>query len=79
MEGGPALLEQQVAERVDDEQLGLGEEGELVVELAAGLSPGECAEVCRRGDDLYRVARTRRRRGQAPWRGQPGVDQAAWR
>lgn len=42
-----AFFEWQITELVDDEQLGLGIEGELVRELAIDLGAGESAE--RRG------------------------------
>jgi hypothetical protein len=37
-----ALLERQVAELVDDEKLGLGVEGQALVELPFGLGAREC-------------------------------------
>ena len=46
-----ALLEGQVAELVDDQQLGLREERELRVERAVGLCARERREERRRADD----------------------------
>ncbi|HXQ76809.1 MAG TPA: hypothetical protein VN797_01310, partial [Gemmatimonadaceae bacterium] len=43
-EMGRALLERQIAQLVDDEQLGLGEEGELVGDLAVEFGAGERSE-----------------------------------
>ena len=51
-----APLERQVAEFVDDQQLGLGEEGELVGELAFGLGLGEGGEQRGRADEQDGVA-----------------------
>jgi hypothetical protein len=49
------LLEGQVAELVDDEQLGLGKEADLLAELALGLRTHERGHERRGGHEEHRV------------------------
>src|SRR5687767_2654922 len=55
-EMGAASLERQVAELVDDQQLGLAEKHQAVRQLPVGLGPCEGGEQCGGADEKDRVA-----------------------
>src|SRR5262249_19213941 len=57
---GGVRLERQIAELVDDEELGLGEEGEPLLEPALAVRLGEAGDQRRRGDEENRAR-------WAPW------------
>src|SRR5215472_2242142 len=49
-------LERQIAELVDNQQLGFGEEAETLLEPAFRMRLGECRHQRRRGHEQHRVA-----------------------
>jgi hypothetical protein len=67
-------LERQVAELVDDQQLGLGVEAELFLEPALGVRLGQGREKGRRGDEQDRIAFADRRSAERD--GQTGLADA---
>src|SRR5207302_5507084 len=71
-----SLLEGQIAELVEDEELGLGVEGELVGKLAIELSAGERTEQRGGAGEKHRVARLDD--GASEGDGEVGLADAGW-